>query len=72
MGKPPNLVDGAGDGSRRDLLWAAVAFVAFVAVSLGLLISANPSSRRTVIGRGDYSLTIVHTNDTWGYLDPCG
>jgi 2',3'-cyclic-nucleotide 2'-phosphodiesterase (5'-nucleotidase family) len=21
---------------------------------------------------GPFELTILHTNDTWGYLDPCG
>lgn len=24
------------------------------------------------LGPVDFNLTIVQTNDTWGYLDPCG
>jgi 2',3'-cyclic-nucleotide 2'-phosphodiesterase (5'-nucleotidase family) len=29
---------------------------------------AAPAGAQT----GPFELTVVHSNDTWGYLDPCG
>ena len=28
-----------------------------------------PAARQTI---STFSLTVLHTNDTWGYLEPCG
>ena len=46
--------------------------VAFLLVSAGFMAGYSPRFRRALIGWGDYALTVVHTNDTWGYLDGCG
>jgi len=58
--------------ARRDLLWGLIAFTTFVIVSIAILIAFSPRARSALQGPPHLSLTIVHTNDTWGYLDPCG
>jgi hypothetical protein len=39
-------------------------------------VSADPSDISSPVTLDDtenvFTLTILHTNDTWGYLDPCG
>jgi hypothetical protein len=64
---------------RRELLLGLGALLAFVLVSLGFLTALNPAMRWAVVGalvsaRGEQplDLTVVHTNDTWGYILPCG
>jgi 2',3'-cyclic-nucleotide 2'-phosphodiesterase (5'-nucleotidase family) len=65
---------------KRDLLIGLAALVVVVAVSFGLLSYINWAQSRPVgddgivspVGEQPIELTLVHTNDTWGYLDPCG
>ena len=74
--------EGSGGGHRapRELLWAALGFVSFVAISFGVLVYLNRAESRHAAGDDIVSPTgeepieivLVHTNDTWGYLDPCG
>jgi hypothetical protein len=60
-------------------LLGAGAFVAFLVLSLGLFTAFNPSMRWALLGSlasasGDapIELALIHTNDTWGYVLPCG
>jgi hypothetical protein len=64
---------------KRELLLGIGVFIAFVIVSLGFLTALNPAMRWAVVGafvsaRGEQplDLTVVHTNDNWGYVLPCG
>ena len=70
--------DTTGKGGR-ELLYGAGAFLLFVLGSFGLLMFANSGgsglalfSRGSPVGEGPIDLTVLHTNDTWGYVDPCG
>jgi len=70
----------AANHAKRDLLLAVVALVAFVGISLGMFTLLNPHAKPPVVldeatlpkGEKQIALTIVHTNDTWGYLEGCG
>jgi hypothetical protein len=50
--------------------------VAAVMMLLSLLIlsacAGGPVSAPPVAETGPFELTVAHSNDTWGYLDPCG
>lgn len=65
--------------ARRDLLWGAVFFLAFIVFSVVMLLIFNPAPKSAAIkpnqvpkGKDILALTLVHTNDTWGYLSVCG
>jgi hypothetical protein len=70
----------ATDRSRRDLLLGLIALFAFVGLSVGALFVLNPSAKvpdplkgaDLPTGEAPIDLTLVHTNDTWGYLSGCG
>ena len=83
MSRTKEDVPKRGDMSRRlprDLLLGIGAFALFVLVSLGFLVAVgSPGSglgalRNALASiRGDaFDLTLMHTNDTWGYLSGCG
>jgi len=63
---------------RRDLLLGAGAFLLFALASLALLTALNPpppdAEPEIEFASGEWPLniTLIHTNDTWGYLAPCG
>ena len=65
-------------GAKHDLLLGLGAFLLFALGSLALLIVLNPASRawfpwaRAPAGEGPIAITLVHTNDTWGYLRAIG
>ena len=74
-------VAGARQASvRRDLLMGVGAFALFALVSLSLLVMLNPSGKgqdpyrlaRAPSGEDPIDITLMHTNDTWGYLTACG
>jgi len=46
--------------------------VAVLLMGTGFMAGYNPRFRRALVGWGYFDLTVVHTNDTWGYLDGCG
>jgi len=66
--------------ARRDLIILVVAVLAFVSFSAGaLVLIGRPSTVRDPLkgaslptGQHPLALTLVHTNDSWGYLDGCG
>jgi hypothetical protein len=65
--------------TRRDLLVGMGGFLLFIFLSFGLLIVLNPSNAGLLRSgpfmafRGQSAdITLIHTNDTWGYVDPCG
>lgn len=67
----------ANNTSRRDLLLSLAAFAVFVLLSIVLITLFNPPKPKMpkgayALGQKPIELTLVHTNDTWGYLDPCG
>ncbi len=64
--------DGAPSRISRDLLWGLAALLVFVIVSLAILVTHNPRARDVLSGPAHLTIKVVHTNDTWGYLDPCG
>jgi hypothetical protein len=73
MEKPPK------NNTRRDLLVGVGGFVLFVLLSFGFLMVLNPatagflrSESRRLFGGPMVDITLIHTNDTWGYVDPCG
>jgi hypothetical protein len=70
------LADKPWSRSFRTAPAALVSLVAFTILSAGCLSLPSPSvlSPRapTPVTRGPLGLTIVHSNDTWGYLAPCG
>ncbi len=57
---------------RKAVLWGGGILLSLLLISAGFMAGYNPRFRRALIGWGDYDLTVVHTNDTWGYLDACG
>ena len=76
---------GASTNSRRragrELLLALGALVAFIILSFGLLVVLNPANAARIraarvpspgTGTSPIEITLVHTNDTWGYTEPCG
>ena len=86
-GSAPGLSPETGPGRatadardpKHDLLLGAGAFFAFIVLSVGLFTAFNPSMRWALVGRlaaakGEkpIEVTLVHTNDTWGYMLPCG
>ena len=70
--------DGSGGGAGRDLLLAVGAFLLFALASSALLMALNPRSpaspggAQSPPGEGAIDITLVHTNDTWGYLRAFG
>ena len=65
-------------GAKRDLLLGLGGLLLFVLVGLGVIAASDPGGTGfSVFGSGpkaqeSLDLTIVHTNDTWGYLSACG
>jgi hypothetical protein len=67
----------AANTAKRDLLLSAGGFILFVLACVGLLVISNPPKPK--LPKGAYAgaqqpieLTLAHTNDTWGFLEPCG
>jgi hypothetical protein len=65
--------------TRRDLWLGVGGFVALILLSFGFLMIMNPSNAGllhsgplTWLGGKTADITLIHTNDTWGYVDPCG
>ncbi len=65
--------------TRRDLMMGAGGFVLFILLSFGFLMALNPAnagllrSGPLMLFSGQTAdITLIHTNDTWGYVDPCG
>ena len=65
--------------TRRDLLVGVGGFVLFILLSFGFLMALNPanagalrSGTQRLLGGQTADITLLHTNDTWGYVDPCG
>jgi hypothetical protein len=66
--------------ARRDLLLSLGAFTLLFLFAVGALAAYTPGGLGRLLspsgGRGEeeqgFSLAVAHTNDTWGYLDPCG
>jgi hypothetical protein len=61
---------------RRGRLPVAAA-IALVGVLAVLAACAPPSPAASPLSplaapTGPFDLVVVHSNDTWGYLDPCG
>jgi hypothetical protein len=54
---------------------SVIALVALVFVSAGCLSLPTPGAVSPIApspAQSRLDLTIVHSNDTWGYLTPCG
>ncbi len=72
--------DDAPSRAKRELVLLAVAVLAFVGLSVGALVLMGrpPTVRDPLkgvalpVGERPLALTLVHTNDTWGYLEVCG
>ncbi len=59
--------------------WGPWALLGLTTVALLLVASLGPSRLLSLLTRrnppptsGPLDLTIVHSNDTWGYVAPCG
>jgi len=65
---------------RREWPLFLGVFVAYVLLSFGVVLSPNwPLWRQALFSKGKppaaqgtLELTLIHTNDTWGYVEPCG
>jgi 2',3'-cyclic-nucleotide 2'-phosphodiesterase (5'-nucleotidase family) len=69
----------AGPTSRRFPIWGPWAILGVIVVALVLFAAVGPdrlvalvANARVPKAQGPVSLTILHTNDTWGYVFPCG
>ena len=68
---PPN-------GAKRDLLLGLGGLVLFILIGLGAIAFSDPGGTGLLfLTRGPKAdapidLTVLHTNDTWGYLSTCG
>ncbi len=64
--------------SKRPTSYPSVALFLFLIGLFALLSACRPADPSLEPGstggtvRGTSRLTILHTNDTWGYYDPCG
>ena len=63
--------------ARRDLIRGLVGLVAFLALSALLMILFDPGRASPLDGvasvtRASIDLTLMHTNDTRGYMYACG
>ena len=69
-----------GGNARRDLLFGLAAFLLFLIVSASVLVfsgafseGGNQASAEGLESKKvTFRLNVLHTNDTWGYLQPCG
>lgn len=65
---------------RREWPLFLGAFVLYALFSFGVVLSPNwPLWRQALFSKGKppaaqgtLELTLIHTNDTWGYVEPCG
>ena len=73
--------DDQGSGVLGELLLGVGGFVLFILVTFSLMVTLTSArggatlgeTMRSIFGAGQPTeLTIVHTNDTWGYLNDCG
>jgi hypothetical protein len=62
--------------SYRTAPAAFVSLLAFTILSVGCVSLPTPTVVSPLapspVRKGPLGLTIVHSNDTWGYLAPCG
>ena len=62
----------------RELLWGLGGFLLFLLLGLGVILMSDPGGAGLALFSGESSaktslaLTLLHTNDTWGYIDTCG
>lgn len=79
-GMPARPLPGKGGSARRDI-WLGLGGLLLVALlSFGLLTILNAggvggrllSSVSAPTAQKPVSITLAHTNDTLGYVDPCG
>ena len=68
-----------GDRTRPRPKWLPWGGLGLAVLALVLLASIGPDRIRGFVAglfaprsQGPLSLTIVHSNDTWGYVLPCG
>lgn len=71
-GDPPNVV-------RRDLFLTIGGIVLYTVLAFGVILAMNAKAGfamqwpgRGPQGENAITISIVHSNDTWGYTDPCG
>jgi hypothetical protein len=67
--KPSGFVSAVGSAAFATLVTVMV--LAAGCLPLPAPYSLSPLAPTSAAGPGP-SLTIVHSNDTWGYLTPCG
>lgn len=65
--------------AQRELLLGVGGFVGFLVLSALLLVAFNPALRTSLASsllapkaQAPIELVVAHTNDTWGYTQPCG
>ncbi|NLG50742.1 MAG: hypothetical protein GX552_11575 [Chloroflexi bacterium] len=71
-GDSPNI-------ARRDLLLSIGSIVLYTVLAFGVILALNAKAGlamnwpgRAPQGEDAVSISIVHSNDAWGYTDPCG
>lgn len=52
--------------------WRMIAAISVVALLAGCVMPGTGLSPAPSATPGPFQLTVVHSNDTWGYLFPCG
>ena len=63
--------------ARREIWLSIGAFFLYLILGFALMMWLNARREATMIptapvAQKPIALTILHTNDTWGYLEPCG
>jgi len=65
--------------TKREWLKYGLGLVLFLLISFGLLLALNPDGLRLFFGgakrytgAAPIDITVVHSNDTYGYLEGCG
>lgn len=71
-GDPPNI-------ARRDLFLTIGGIVLYTVLAFGVILAINAKAGLAIQwpgsapqGENAINISVVHSNDAWGYTDPCG
>jgi hypothetical protein len=76
--KEPMVEEQKKKGAGRDLLLSLGGLLVFVLIGLGVIAASDPGGSglsflsQAPKARSALEMTLLHTNDTWGYIETCG
>ena len=65
-------------GVARELLLGLAGLAVFVVIGLGAIAASDPGGSgltflsKAPVAQAPLEMTLLHTNDTWGYIETCG